>query len=57
MTRYWWDDEHLRSRAAGPINVRFLAVVLVALMTLGATSGAFALTLDSHSVTVPSRTP
>ena len=57
MARYWWDDEHLRAQAAGPINMRFLAVVLVALMTLSATSGAYALTVESHSVTAPSRTP
>jgi hypothetical protein len=57
MARYWWDDEHLRARAAGPVNVRFLALVLVALMTLSATSGAYALTAESHPVTAPSRTP
>ena len=57
MARYWWDDEHLRAQAAGPINMRFLAVVLVALMTLSATSGAYALTVESQSVTAPSRTP
>lgn len=57
MARYWWDDEHLRAQAAGPINVRFLALVLVALMTLGATSGAYALTVESHTVTAPTRAP
>jgi hypothetical protein len=57
MGRYWWDDEHLRAQAAGPINVRFLALVLVALVTLSATSGAYALTVESRPVTAPARMP
>jgi hypothetical protein len=57
MARYWWNDEQVRAQAAGPVNVRFLALVLVAVMTLSATSGAYALTVEPHSVTAPAGMP
>ena len=57
MPRFWWDDEQVRARATGAANPRFLALVLVALMTAGATSGAFVLSVEPRSVTVPATPP
>lgn len=57
MARYWWGDEQLQARAVGHADMRFLAVVVIAVMAAGATGSVYEFTTAPGAVVSPATAP